>query len=70
MINFDAFYIDENRFYNIKDKVVDIKLKLKNRSIDLKSSLIGHKDYFFIYDKQPIQDVFGLITDSVIFYFN
>lgn len=61
---FDTLKIDEKKFHDIKDKVVALKKEFKVNLVELKSELLGHKEYSFIYVDQPIESIFGNITYS------
>ena len=66
---FDTLKIDEKKFHDIKANVVALRHKFDKNLIGLKSSLIGCKEYSFIYNEQLIEYIFGIFSEKVFLLF-
>lgn len=62
---FDTLIIDEKKIHDIKNNVVNLNQVFKNNLDELKGSLIGHKEYSFVHNDQPIANIFGIFTANI-----
>ena len=60
---FDTFEIDEKKFENIKNGVVDVNQHFLKIINDYNYSLVGNTKYLFSFKEIPIADVFGCFHD-------
>lgn len=63
---FNASTNDENELENIKNKADDLKDKFNDLLAEYKSSLLENKEYSFVFDVKPIEDIFGKVIDYKI----
>ena len=60
---FDTFEINEKKFEDMKSEADALKEKLNQMLVDYKESLLLNKELSFVFEDQPIDEVFGTFID-------
>ena len=62
---FNTFEINEKLFYDTKNNIIKLSQKDKKNLFELKSSLTGNIEHYFIHDEKKLEDMFGKIIENV-----
>lgn len=62
---FDTFDIDEKKFSDVKKETIIVRDQLYK----YKEQLFSNKAYSFVFNDQPIGDIFGKIDSKMVFFF-